>query len=262
MYFLLFFLFLFFSCSDNISGDNEIYARVGTSVLTKDDVLKMKKEGLVGLNSIKNIVNSWVEKTLLYNEAININLNKDKTLLDKKDLFYKNLLIDSFLDMKSKKEVKISKKEISNYYKSNKKSFERNTAEVLLRHFVLPTKKEANKLKNLLRSSKKGEQLEKYMKKYKPEVKTIKKGLVNEDLIGFVFNGSAGDVLGPKKTGSFYHIFEILRKHNKGSVRGLELVYDEIQQRLFKIKELQFLNSFLDSIYQKTDIYISSEVNK
>ena len=131
-----------------------------------------------------------------------------------------------------------------------------------MKHFILPTKKEANKLKGLLRSNKKGDQLEEYIKKYKPETKTIEKGRINEGLVGFVFDGSTGDVLGPKKIESSYHVFDILRKNNKGSFKGLEIVYDEIHQRLFKVKEMQLLNNFLDSLYTSADIYISPEVGK
>ena len=114
----------------------------------------------------------------------------------------------------------------------------------------------------MLRSNKKGDQLEEYVKKYKPETKTIKKGLINENLIGFVFDGSVGDVLGPKKIESSYHVFDILKKNNKDTIKGLEVVYDEIYQRLFKIKEIQLLNNFLDSLYTSADIYISPEVGE
>ena len=262
MVFLFLFLFLFSSCTENTKKTGVIYARVGESVLTKDDVLEMKKNGIVEQGSIRHLVESWVEKTIFYSKAININLDKDKTLLNQRDLFYKNLLISSFLDIKTKKEIEISRKEVSNYYNNNKKSFTRKHDEILLKHFVLPTKKEANKLKNLLKSNKKGNQLEEYVKKYKPKTKTIKKGLINEDLIGFVFNGSVGDILGPEKIESSYHVFEILRINNKGSIKGLEFVYDEIYQRIFKIKEMNFLNNYLDSLYTSADIYISPDVGE
>tara|TARA_B100001564_G_scaffold360065_1_gene385341 strand:+ start:3756 stop:4544 length:789 start_codon:yes stop_codon:yes gene_type:complete len=262
MVFLFIFISLFFSCTKSTEEVIDVYARVGETRLTKKEVLEMKKEGLVEQHSIRHLVESWVEKTLFYNEAININLDNDKTLLNKRDLFYRNLLISSFLDIKTRKEIKISKKEVSDYYKSNKSSFTRKQDEILLKHFILPTKKEANKLKSLLKSNKKGDKLEKYIKKYKPETKTIKKGFINESLIGFVFYGSVGDILGPKKIESSYHVFDILRKNNKGSFKGLEIVYDEIYQRLFKIKEMKFLNNFLDSLYTNADIYISPEVGE
>ena len=262
MVFLLFFIFLFFSCTENFEETDDIYARVGETILTKKDVYELKKSGPVDKNTVKHLVNSWVEKTLLYKEALNVNLDKDKTLLDKRNLFYRNLLIESFLSIKAKKDVKISKKEISNYYLKNKKSFIRQADEILLKHFVLPTKKESNKLKTLIKSNNKGNELEDYIKKYKPEIKTIKKDLINESLIGFAFNSSSGDVIGPKKINNSFHVFEILQNHEEGSVRGLETVYDEIYQRLFKIKEIQYFNKFLDSLYLSSDIYISPEVSR
>ena len=93
-------LFLFLSCTKNSNEIDDIYARVGEAVLTKKDVLDMKREGLVEQSSIRYLVESWIEKTLFYNESININLDNDKTLLNKRDLFYKNLLVNSFLDIK------------------------------------------------------------------------------------------------------------------------------------------------------------------
>ena len=112
MVFLFLFFTLFISCTNNTEEVVDVYARVGETILTKKDVLEMKKEGLVEQHSIKHLVKSWVEKTLFYNEAVNINLDNDKSLLDKRDLFYKNLLINSFLDIKTRKEIKISRKEV------------------------------------------------------------------------------------------------------------------------------------------------------
>ena len=259
--FLIFILFVF-SCSKDLEKDIDVYARVGNTVLTKKDVLNIKKEGVVDQDLIKNTIESWVEKTILHKEAINIGLDKDLFLLKKRDLFYKDLLISSFLEIKTKKDLIITKKEVSNYYKKNKFSFKRNHNEYLIKHFVLPTKKEGVKIKNYLRSNKKGEALELLIKNNKPETKTIKEGLINQKALNFLFNNSVGDVVGPKKINSLYHVFQILRKHEKGTVPGLELIYDEVYQRIFKIKQKKFLNSFLDSLYLSADIYISQEVKE
>ena len=262
MVFLFLFLTFFFSCTKNTEEVVDVYARVGDIALTKKEILDIKKDGFIETALVRNIVESWVEKTILYNEAINTGLNKDKFLLKKRDAFYRDLLISSYLDIKTKKELVITKKEISNYYKKNKHSFKRNHNEYLIKHFVLPTRKEANKVKVYLKSNKKGKDLELFVKKYKPETKIIKQGLISHKNLGFVFNNSVGDIVGPKKLNSSYHVFQILRKHEKGTIPGLEIVYDEIYQRVFKIKEKRFLNKFLDSLYTSADIYISPEVGE
>ena len=260
MSFIFIVFFIFISCSGEGKEPKEVFARVGEKTLTKEDIIAMKKRGLVSEGSVSHLVNRWIEKMLLYEAAINSNLDKDEFLIKKRDVFYKDLLISSFLDIKSKKEIFISKKEISNYYNKNKKSFTRSNNEILLKHFVLPTNKEAKKIKRLLKSNKKGKELEGLVEKYKPETKIVKEGLIGDNLIGFVFKYSVGDVVGPKSINGSYHVFDILKKHNKKSIKGLEVVYDEIHQRIFKTKEIQFLDAVLDSLFLNNDIYISPEV--
>ena len=251
-----------FSCSSNKDIEEGVVARVGENILTKKNIIDKTDGDLVSSNSVLHLTNNWVEKTLLYEAALNANLDKDFLLIEKKEDFYKDLLIGSFLELEAKKQINISKKEVSNYYRTHKKSFIRNEDEIRLKHFVLPTKNDAVKLKKLLKSNKKGSLLEEYMYKYKPEIKTVKKSLVGDNLIGFVFSHVVGDVVGPKKIRSSYHVFEILKKNKKGTIKGLEVVYDEIQQRIIKNKEVVFLKKVLDSLYVNADIYISPEVSK
>ncbi len=260
-FFILFILFVF-SCSKNPQEEISVYARVGDETLSKEDVVSIKKEGFIEQGSLKNIIQSWVEKTILYKEAVNIGLDKDVFLLKKRDVFYKDLLISSYLDIKTKKEMIVTKKEVSSYYKKNKLSFKRSHNEYLIKHFVLQTRKEANKIKTYLKSNKKGDLLESFIKNNKPETKTIKQGLTNQTKLGFLFNSSVGDIVGPKKINSSYHVFQILKRYEKGTIPGLEIIYDEIYQRVFKIKETKFLNNILDSLYLRADVFISPEVKE
>ena len=72
MVFLFLLLTLFTSCKKSTEEVVDVYARVGETILTKKEVLEMKKEGLVEQHSIRHLVESWVKKTLFYNEAVNI----------------------------------------------------------------------------------------------------------------------------------------------------------------------------------------------
>ena len=262
MIILFLLLIIVFSCSSNEITEEEVFARVDSNVLTKKDIIANTGGGLISSNSVLHFTNKWIKKTLLYEAALSANLDKDRLLIEKKESFYKELLISSFLELESKKQINISKKDVSNYYRAHKKSFARIEDEIRLKHFVLPTKNEAVKLKKLLKSNKKGALIEEYIYKYKPETKTVKKNLISDNLIGFVFNHNVGDIVGPKKIGSSYHVFEILKKNKKGTIKGLEVVYNEIQHRLFKKKEAVFLTFVLDSLYLNADIYISPEVDK
>ena len=262
MIILILILIALFSCSSDGDIEEGVYARVGDKTLKKKDIITGASSDLINTNSILHFTKKWVKNTLLFEAALNANLDKDRLLLEKKEVFYKDLLVSSFLELESKKQINVSKKEVLNYYRTHKKGFTINESEIRLKHFVLPSKKEAVKLKKLLKSNKKGAALEEYIYKYKPETKTVKKSLVSDNLIGFVFNHVVGDIIGPKRIRSSYHVFEILKKNKKGTIRGLEVVYDEIQNRIFKKKEAVFLTTVLDSLYLSADIYISPEVNK
>ena len=80
--------------------------------------------------------------------------------------------------------------------------------------------------------------MEKLLSKQQVQTKTIRKNDAGSNLVGFVFTGGVGDVLGPKKHNKRFHLFQILQKHKEGSFLGLEKVYDEIYQRIYKEKEV------------------------
>ena len=262
MFLVCFVFVLFFSCSTKTEEKKDVVARVNNKVLTKEELALLVGDTFGNSKTFLHATNRWVENTLLYNDAIKNNLQLDKNLINQKETFYKNLLITSYLNIIKKNKIVIKKKEISDYYNENKKSFSRLNEEILVRHFILKSKKEAETVKKTIKKNKKGKEFENIIKKHQPERKFLNKQFINDNLVGFVFNTKTGDVVGPKKHNGNFHLFQVLKNHKEGSIRGLEFVYDEIYQRLFKQKEAFVLSSVLDSLYVKADVYISPEVFK
>ena len=54
-------------------------------------------------------------------------------------------------------------------------------------------------------------------KKYRPKTRVLNASLKKDNLVGFVFAGGVGDVVGPKENTGFYHVFEIIKKHSEMS---------------------------------------------
>ena len=257
---LLFFIVLFFfSCLQEKKNSKEVVARVNEVVLTKEALVHLVGSAPAGRKTYLHAINRWVEKTLLYNAAIGSGLNKDRRLLGQKEAFYKDLLVSSYISAKTEKLNLLLKNEVSEYYIKNKKGFTRAEEEVVVKHFVSKTIKEA---KTIRKELKKNRKIEKIIKKHKPTTRLLRGELLKDSLVGFVFSGNVGDVLGPKKHGEDYHVFQILKKHKKGSIRGLELVYDEIYQRLYKEKEISFLAQIIDSLYVGSDVFVSKDFFK
>tara|TARA_B110000014_G_C20109798_1_gene584404 strand:+ start:616 stop:1404 length:789 start_codon:yes stop_codon:yes gene_type:complete len=260
MYLLVFILLFFYSCSLEKVSNSEVVARVNNTTLTKEALSRIIGSEIAGPKTFLHATNAWVEKTLLYRAAIEVGLKKDRNLINKKEAFYKDLLVYSYIDIKTKNKKPVLKKDISNYYNKNKKSFTRAGAEVTVKHFVSKTKSEAENIKKILKKYKSGKKIEKIVEKYSPETLFLSEDLKKDNLVGFVFGGGVEAVVGPKKHSGFYHVFQILKKYKKGSIKGLEFVYDEIYQRISKQNELELLSVVLDSLYINSDVFISPGV--
>ncbi len=260
---LVLFLFVFFlSCDSKKKIDGEVVARVDNETLTKQELFSL----VGGKNSNRELLSrttkGWVEKKLLHRAAISIGLDQDLALIGQRDEFYQNLLISSFVDFQIKEKTKITKKEVSSYYLKNKNSFKRTEEEVIVKHFVLPTKNKAEKIKKELKKKKTKKKNEEMIAKQQVETKTIKRSGAGSNLVSFIFSGKVGDILGPKKEKGVFHVFEILQKHEVGSHLGLEIVYDEVYQRIYKQKEIILLRSFIDSLYFASDVFVSQSAFK
>ena len=260
MKYLPFFVFFLFCCSSKKEKEEDfVVVRVGKEVLTNKKIQKLR-EGVYKNTNKKFVAKKWVEKQLLYDAAKKSGFLYDKKLIKKRDDYYKNLIISSFLESENNKNIKISKKEINNYYLKHKESFKRKDKEVLVNHYATPNKKEAYRVKKILKKKKKGKEKEEMVKKYKPTRKKLNQKLMENSFFSFVFNNKKNTVFGPKKENGTYHVVEILKVYEKNTVLGLEFVYDEIYNRLYKKEELINKRFVLDSLYKKADVYLEPNI--
>tara|TARA_B100001113_G_scaffold303724_1_gene263753 strand:- start:140 stop:925 length:786 start_codon:yes stop_codon:yes gene_type:complete len=260
MKYLLFFVFLFFCCSSKEKKEEDlVVVRVEKNVLTNKKLQKLR-EGVYKKTDKKIIAQKWIKEQLLYNAAKNSGFLYDKKLIKKRDDYYKNLIISSYLDSEKNKNIKISKKEINKYYLENKKSFKRKEKEVLINHYVVLNKKEANRIKKILKKKNKGKEKEEVIKKHKPTTKKLNQKLMENSFFSFVFNNKNNVVFGPKKENDLYHVVEILKVYEKDTFLGLEFVYDEIYNRLYKKQELINEKVVLDSLYRKADVFLEPDI--
>ena len=260
MKFLFFYALLFFTaCNVDNKKEGVIVARVGNEILTKEELLFLAGGQAGDADVFSRTINKWVENKLLYRAALSVGLNKDLALTNERDLFYENLLISSFIHIKTKEKGITTKKEVSDYYLKNKESFRRTDDEVVVKHFTFSTNKAAKKIKKELKKKKPKVDMQALLNNQAVETKIIKKGDAGSNHMSFVFDAKVGSILGPKEHDKTFHVFQVLQAHKKGSYFGLEKVYDEIYQRLYKEKEFLILGSILDSLYLKTDVFVSQK---
>ena len=251
--FYTFLIFFLLSCETKKRDSSDVLARVSGKTLTIKKAQKINLGKPLDKETIPRIVSNWITNTVLLEKGIEMDLHKDSLLLQKRELFFNNLIISSFLDQNHSPETNISKEDVLRYYNENKTSFSRDTDEVFLEHYFTEKPVFSKKLKSFFVLNKKTDL---NISDFLLESKTVKKGRTSDQFSSFIFDNE-NEIIGPVRSKKGYHFFKILSRYEKGSSKGLEMVYDEIFQRLQKKKERDRSLFFLDSLKNTLKIYIN-----
>jgi len=251
--FRVFFVFVLFSCETKRKDSSDVLARVSEKTLTINKAQKLNMGKPLDKETIPGFVSDWVTGTILLNKGKEMGIHKDSLLLRKRDVYFNNLITSSFLYQSQHPKITVSNKEVLNYYNKNKKSFFRETDEVFLEHYFTENPALSKKIKSFFVLNKKTDI---NISDFLLESKTVKKGRSSDQFTSFIF-GNKNEFIGPISSKNGHHFFKILNRYEKGSVKGLEMVYDEIFQRLHKKEEKNRSLFFLDSIKNTVNIYIN-----
>ncbi len=249
-YFLIFF---FLSCETKKKDQSDILASVSGESLTFKKAQKLNLGKPLDKESIPRFVSNWINNTVLLKKGKELGLDKDSILLEKRNVFFNNLIISSFLNKNQFSKINVSNEEVLNYYKENKESFSRASEEVFLEHYFTKKSVLSKKLNAFFVLNKKTDI---NISDFLLESKTVRKGRTSGQFSSYIF-GNRKEVVGPVTSKKGYHFFKILNRYERGSVKGLEVVYDEIYQRLYKNKKEKLSFFVLDSIKNTEEIYIN-----
>tara|TARA_A100000164_G_C21884233_1_gene761884 strand:+ start:860 stop:1633 length:774 start_codon:yes stop_codon:yes gene_type:complete len=256
MYNLLIFLFvLIYSCSPREEQKPLVYARVGNEELNQKNISVPSFPNRPNYDGLSFYINSWVDETILFISAKRTGLLKDASLVKKRDAFYKSLIVSSFVENETSKRIKITNEEIKDYYKENSVDFIRNNDVVFAEQYILNDKDSANILLSLILSDK-----QKKINQFTHQLESgyIKEGIFSPNVDFQIFKKN-NKIVGPIKSKGLYYILNILSKHKKGSLRGLEEVYDEIYQRIYKGKQSIEYVFLMDSLKKSVGFYINKD---
>ena len=256
----LFLSFLFFGCSKNHELEPPL-ARVEASVLYEEDLLKIIDHKATD-EKIFDRIENWVTEEVLLKEALKAGFLKDKKLQKQRDLFYKKLIISSFLESALSKNIEIENEEILNHYNTSKGLFYRKHDEVFVHHFFNKEIEQARSIKQELLKNNNKKRTEELKKIFTVESKFVKKGFSIDEIDKSLFKNNKIGVIGPIRSNQGFHVFDIIKRYKKGTKIGLESSYDEIYQRLLKNKKAKQQKIFIDSLKSKTNIFINSKYMK
>jgi len=243
------------SCYKDINKevDGGVYARVGPIELTQEDLVSFSKK-TPDSKTLNSSIKHWIDETVLFSEAIKNGFENDVVLQRKRDSYYRELVIASYIESVIASKVSVSNDDVRLYYKRNKGEFTRVLDEVRIEQYIVKNKKVANRLVASF-NSKKDIDLGKFdIELVKTE--TIQRGTFENSIDDMLFVKRSG-VVGPVVLGKDISVLKVLGINKQGSIKGLNDVYDEIYQRVFKIKSIEVQESLLDSLKKTVNISIN-----
>tara|TARA_Y100000816_G_scaffold8911_1_gene5722 strand:- start:689 stop:1471 length:783 start_codon:yes stop_codon:yes gene_type:complete len=233
----------------------DVYARVGPIELTQENLVFFNNK-TPDSRRLKSEIKNWIDETVLFSEAMKNGFENDVFLQKKRDSYYKELIIASFIESVIASKVSVSNDDVRLYYKRNKGEFIRVLDEVRIEQYIVKSKKIANRLVASF-SSKKNIDLSKFeIELVKTE--TLQRGTFAKNIDDMIFVKKKR-IVGPVILGKDISVLKVLGVNKQGSIKGLNDVYDEVYQRVFKIKSLEVQDLLLDSLKNTVNISINPE---
>ncbi|MBN1352053.1 peptidyl-prolyl cis-trans isomerase [candidate division KSB1 bacterium] len=250
-------LFVLFSNCGQHEEPQKIVASVGNEYLTIADIENLIPEDYhskISLDQIKVYIDQWIDTRLIYEEAVKLglhNLYKEELHRELKKVEIEYLAY-KLIEDQINANIDIQEDKLQSFYEENKDSFIRENEEVWAYHILAADKEEADDFLKRLRS---GESFEELCRQRAINSKRL---LSNDGDLGYVgrdalpaslasdlFKLKKGSFSSPIKTDFGYHIFKLIDKQPKGSVRTLDEVRAKITEILKVEKRKEDYASFL-----------------
>ena len=248
-------IILVVSCykDSNKEVDDDVYARVGPIELTQENLILFHNK-TPEPRTLNSSIKNWIDETVLFSEAMKSGFENDVVLQRKRDFYYRELIIASFVESIIASKVSVSNDDVRLYYKRNKGEFVRALDEVRIEQYIVKSKKVANRLTASF-NSKKNIDLSKFdIELVKTEI--VQRGTFAKNIDDMIFV-KRKEVVGPVVLGKDVSVLKVLGINKQGSIKGLNDVYDEIYQRVYKIKSIEVQESLLDSLKKTVNISIN-----
>lgn len=221
--------------------EGDIAAQVGDRWLTVQELdsrIPSHMAGRIGPDRRLQAAEEWVEEELLYQEALQLELDVEPAIADRIDSVVRDLLVSELLDRRLNDAPQVSEADIQAYYDANPDDFLRPTEEIRARHILVATRSEANAIWKRLKS---GDLLDQVAREESIDISAEDGGdlgYFTEDMVSPAFWEACRKApMGRsvrERTPLGNHVIEVLDRREAGTVKDLTEVRGEIRQRLLR----------------------------
>lgn len=226
----------------------KIIARVGNSVLTDEELRRIIPPSLVQSVNPQMIVELWVRRELMYQEAKKRNLDKKDYIKQRLEELKKDLIAQALADEEASK-VFVTNDEVRDYFSKHKDEF---LYEIKISQIVLGNEIAANEVYEKL---KKGADFKSLAKERSidpmkgEESKYLPRGTIDPGLEEIIFNLSTGEFTKPIQTpDGAWRIIKVVDKKKVKEEAKLEDWEKYIRELLEIRKKQERIARFVDSL--------------
>ena len=219
--------------------EGDVAAQVADVKLTEADIdsrLPLQLTGEHAQQGRRRIVDRWVEEELLYQEALNRKLDQDPVVSARIARAVRGLVVAELLEQVFREDSDISDEEIQVYYEAQHEEFIRDQAEIRVRHILVKTKSDLDRVRKRLRG---GELFDQVAREESVDISAASGGdlgYFTKDMVDSAFwEACQKSKLGRQVrtvTPLGRHIIEVLDRREAGVAKELEEVWGEIRQRI------------------------------
>jgi len=249
------------SCNVGSPGD-EVVARVENSVLTNEELNRRIIWKGLREEQKRKYVENWINRELLYKEALQQNLEKTPDLKLEIEQVKKEFLINRLVDKIFAEKIKITEQEIESYYNKNQNLFRIPEDERWVLHLITDAR---TKARDALQEINAGKDFKEVAGRYTNGIFKNKNGdlgyIKREDVIDEIsriaFNLEEDEVSNIIRSDYGYHIIKVIDIRKEGEIKELNQVHNEIIQRLRISKEKALYYDLLAELQNKYEVYIN-----
>lgn len=241
----------------------DVIARVDEGILTEWDLemdIPDVQRSLITLEQKRDYVRRWIENEIVYQEAKRKRIDQDETIKWRIDQAVRSTIIEVFLEKELGARVEVSEDEVKQYYQKNENIFRREQDEVRLSHVLVRSIAEAGLVAVRIQE---GESFEVIAKEISLDGATKERGgdmgyvpLSNlpPQFYEAVQKLPAGKISSPIQTDYGFDIIMVTDRKERGSIRGYELVKDQIVNSLILAKKKRELGNLFGELKKEAKV--------
>lgn len=254
------------------SIEQQVIVRVGDEKLTLNELLDEIPPAMrsqITREDLQDFLARWINSQILYQEAKRRQLDSQIDIQRELRKLEVDLIANALLDQELDKPLAISDDEIQNYYETNRNNFQRAALEIQVLHAQCTAASRADSLYKMLLVGADFIQSAKKLADEGTDTTSWEAYLVEDEtspeIAAQIFRLPVGTISKPLQSDLGYHVFKIMNRFQKDTIRELSQVRSQIIAKLEvekrQVRYRQLLSDLKNNTIVETNLTMLDNVS-